>query len=74
MQYDYVRRTYGVDPRVGARVRHTVTGQFGKIARESLSAGHYVQVRFDGAKYALPCHPTELDYSPTEAAVGGDHG
>lgn len=64
--YDYVRRAYGVDPKVGARVRHTVTGEAGTIAREDQCAGHYVQVRFDGENFAASCHPTELDYSPKE--------
>jgi hypothetical protein len=39
-----------------------VTGKSGTIAREDRSAGHYVQVRFDGQSFALPCHPTELEY------------
>lgn len=66
--YDYVRRTYGVNPGVGQRVQHTVTKDFGHIAREDLSQGHRVMVRFDGKKFALPCHPTELDYEPKEVA------
>jgi hypothetical protein len=66
--YEYVRRAYGVDPTVGQRVRHTVTKRFGTIAREDKSQGQYVQVRFDGKKFALPCHPTELNYSPEEPA------
>jgi hypothetical protein len=68
--YGYVRRTYGVDPVIGARVRHTELkgpGAFGTIAKPGL-AGHYVYVRFDGKKHADPCHPTALDYSPQEAA------
>lgn len=60
--YDYVRRTYGVDPVVGQRARHTVTGKFGVIARMR-SPDHYVHVQFDGQRYAVPCHPTELDYT-----------
>ena len=63
MQYEYVRRAYGVEPIVGQRVTHTVTRKSGVIAREDKSQGHYVQVRFDGQKHTLPCHPTELDYS-----------
>lgn len=61
--YDYVRRTYDVDPQVGLWVTHTVTGRKGVITREDKSAGHYVQVKFEGYKKALPCHPTELQYS-----------
>lgn len=64
MPYDYVRRTYNVQPEIGARVRHTVINKFGVVCREDKSAGHYVQVRFDGQKHRSPCHPTELEYLP----------
>jgi len=63
MQYDYVRRTYGIDPRPGQLVKHTVTGKTGMISRENKSQGHYVMVRFNGQKHTVPCHPTELDYT-----------
>jgi len=74
MAYDYIKKTYSVDPRVGSRVQHTVTKKFGKIAREKQSAGNYVQVMFDGRGFSVPCHPTELNYAPVEHAtdpVGG---
>jgi hypothetical protein len=67
MAYDYVRRTYSVDPVIGQRVTHTVTNKSGIIAREDKSQGHYVQVRFDGQRHSLPCHPTELDYAAAGA-------
>lgn len=60
--YDYVRRTYGVDPQVGKRVLHTVIHKRGSIVRESKSQAHYVMVKFDGNNFASPCHPTELKY------------
>lgn len=59
--FDYVRRTYGVNPHDGQRVRHQVTGKFGTVKR-ARSALHYVHVQFDGQKHKTPCHPTELDY------------
>jgi hypothetical protein len=62
MSYDYVKRTYPVTPKVGERVTHKETGKSGTIAREDRSAGHYVQVRFDGIDHARPCHPTALEY------------
>lgn len=62
MSYDYIKRTYTFHPKVGMRVRHTVTGKEGVIGREDRSQGHYVQVRFDGRNFASPCHPMELDY------------
>jgi hypothetical protein len=70
MAYDYVKRTYGVNPVVGARVRHPeMKGprSFGTIARENPSQGHHVMVRFDGQNFASPSHPTALDYAPVEA-------
>jgi hypothetical protein len=60
--YDYVKRTYQVNPRVGGRVMHQVTKRSGTIAREKPSQGHYVMVKFDGRKFSSPRHPTELDY------------
>ncbi len=68
MAYDYIKRTYGVEPMVGKRVKHTVTHRFGKIVREKPSEGNYVRVIFDGLGFAMPCHPTELDYSPVEGS------
>ena len=62
MAYDYIKRAYQFQPVVGRRVRHTVTKREGKITREDKDHGHYVQVRFDGQKFALPCHPGELAY------------
>lgn len=62
MAYDYVKRTYAVNPVVGQRVTHTVTKKGGVIAYEDPSARHYVQVRFDGQRWKCACHPTELDY------------
>lgn len=62
MSYDYVRRTYGVDPKVGQRVRHTEIDRYGVITPENKGFGHYVRVRFDGRKYADNCHPTALEY------------
>lgn len=58
--YDYVRRTYGVDPIPGQRARFT-DGREGVIARRQ-SYDNYVYVTFDGGKHAVPCHPTDLTY------------
>jgi hypothetical protein len=64
--YDYVKRTYQVNPRVGGRVTHLVTKRSGTIVREKPGQGHYVMVKFDGRKFSSPCHPTELDYLPKQ--------
>lgn len=60
MSYEYVKQHYLVNPVVGQRVQHEVTRKFGKIARQNVSALHYVMVKFDGSKHSLPCHPLEL--------------
>jgi len=64
LPYAYVRRNYSVDPRIGERVRHTELRKdsLGTIAAEDPSCSHYVMVRFDGKRDALPCHPTALEY------------
>lgn len=62
MAYDYVKRIYGFTAEIGRRVRHTATNGEGVITRESKSAQHYVQVKFDGKKFSLPCHPDEIVY------------
>lgn len=76
MAYDYIKRTYGIEPKIGERVQHTVTKRFGKIMREKPSEANYVRVMFDGLGFGMPCHPEELDYSPAEAtgAVVGSAG
>lgn len=64
MAYDYIKQAYQVDAKVGQRVRHNETKRLGWIAREDRSAGHYIQVRFDGDGHALPCHPLAIDFPP----------
>lgn len=62
--YDYVRRTYQVNPIVGERVIFTEYKErpAGTIAREDKSCSHYVMVKFDNARWPSPCHPTSLEY------------
>jgi hypothetical protein len=61
MAYDYIRKAYGFDAKVGDLVQHTVTKKYGSIARERRgNAHHYVHVLFDGDSFSLPCHPGEL--------------
>jgi hypothetical protein len=62
--YDYIRRTYGVDPKVGQRI--TMSGKPGVIVRPQ-GDPQYLAVRFDGQKHASPVHPTwEVDYAPKD--------
>lgn len=60
--YDYIRGAYSFQPVVGKRVRHDETRKEGVITEEGPSQGHYVQVRFDGVEFSLPCHPGALEY------------
>lgn len=61
MAYEYVKQAYGVNPEIGARVRHNEIDKHGVIVRRK-SYDQYVYVKFDGEKFAKPCHPTALDY------------
>ena len=60
MAYDYIARHYGLHFHVGDRVKHTVTRHVGTVSREDKSQGHYVMVKFDSYRFAMPCHPEEL--------------
>jgi hypothetical protein len=64
MAYAYIERTYGLRFSPGDRVHHTVTKQNGTVKRENPSVGHYVMVAFDSKKFAVPCHPGELEKLP----------
>ena len=58
--YEYIRRTYGVDPQIGQRV--TVAGKSGTILRP-IGDPQYLRVRFDDRPFAVPVHPTwEITY------------
>jgi hypothetical protein len=69
--FDYVRRYYGVPAGRGVRVTD-YQGRTGTITR----ATHYVFVRLDGTRHAIPFHPTwRLTYH-TDAGdvVYGENG
>lgn len=53
MSADYVRRTYGVDYKVGDLV--AVDGRIGRIVS---FPDQYLGVRFDGEKHTSRAHPT----------------
>lgn len=64
MSYEYVKRYYGVHPKLGQRVFHTEIKEWGTVIRKRRGyAGHYVFVRFDGRKLSSPCHPLSLYFS-----------
>lgn len=62
--YEYVKKTYGVNPVLDQTVVHTENNQTGKIVRENRSLKKYVMVLFSGRRHPVPCHPTALDYRP----------
>ena len=57
MSMDYIRRTYGVPAKRGARVQFTdaVKAVQGTIVG---SRGHYIRVRWDETGYTHTMHPT----------------
>ena len=67
MAYGYIRRTYGVNPRIGQRIKHF--GKSGAIIRPQ-GDPHYLRVRFDGQRHASNVHPTDqVEYSPPKVAL-----
>lgn len=70
MTYDYIRRTYNVDPKVGQRI--TMDGKPGTIIKPRGDPQH-LNVRFDGTRHGVPVHPTwEVDYAPIQGEVTED--
>jgi hypothetical protein len=64
--FQWVRDNYGVPAKRGARVEYTggAKPQLGTI--KSVSGSH-IKIQLDGAKHALPFHPTwELRYLDAE--------
>lgn len=57
MSLDWVRKSYGVPAKKGGRVEYTGHGkpQLGTITG---ARGVHVMIRLDGAKHAMPYHPT----------------
>lgn len=62
--YGYVRRTYGVDPRIGAEVELVDegdwTGKRGQVVHPGKMTTAYVHVVFHGIRHPMPCHPRSI--------------
>lgn len=62
--YGYVRRTYGVDPRIGQRCRlkneGPSTGLEGEVVYPGKSTAH-VHVVIDGRDFAVNVHPMNIE-------------
>lgn len=63
--YGYVRRNYGVDPKVGGRVRLVnegpSTGLEGEIVYPGVSTAH-VHVLMDGRDHVVNVHPLNCEF------------
>jgi len=67
VEYAYIRRAYGVNPKVGQRI--TMNGKPGVIVKPR-GDPQYLFVRFDGQKHAVNVHPTwRVDYAPADTAT-----
>jgi hypothetical protein len=66
--YAYIKRYYGVDPKVGQTINHHITNKVGVIKRPT-GDPHYLRVDFDDGRGAVNVHPTECDYLATSPAV-----
>ncbi|MET4683722.1 hypothetical protein [Brevundimonas faecalis] len=66
--YDYVRRAYGVDPRIGAEVELVNegdwTGKRGRVVHPGKLTTSHVHVVFAGIKHALIFHPSSIRLIP----------
>lgn len=72
MSMAWVRKSYGVPAKRGARVRYTGEGrdkpEYGTIT--GTRSGHLL-IRLDGVKISFPFHPTwELEYLQPPATRG----
>ncbi len=69
--YGYVRRAYGVDPRIGAEVELVDegdwTGKRGQVVHPGKSTTAYVHVVFEGVRHAMPCHPRSIRITEASA-------
>lgn len=62
--YGYVRRAYGVDPKIGDTVELLNEGDWsgrrGQIVHPGSRSTAHVHVAFEGIDYALRCHPNNI--------------
>jgi hypothetical protein len=62
--YDYIRRAYGVDPKVGQRVRlvneGAASGEEGVVIYPGQSTAH-VRVVLDGRDFPVSVHPSSVE-------------
>lgn len=62
MSMAWIRKSYAVPARRGARVRYAGSGK-SELGTITSARGGQLWIRLDGAKHPLPFHPTwELEY------------
>lgn len=63
--YDYVRRAYGLNPRIGQRCRLKDEGEssglVGEIVHPGSTSTAHVHVVLDGRDYAVCVHPSSVE-------------
>lgn len=69
MSMTYIRNTYGVPAKRGARVEYTGGSGGPKLGAVRAADGAHLMILLDGSKHALPFHPTwELRYLEDDVA------
>jgi len=59
-EFAHINRTYGLKLQRNAAVCQVSTGRRGQVASTHPGHGHYIDIRWDGAKFAHgPFHPTD---------------
>lgn len=68
-EFAYINRHYGLALARNCAVVQPSTGRRGQVAGTHAGARHYIDIRWDGAKFAHgPFHPThDLQYPAQEA-------
>lgn len=59
--YEYVRRHYGLNIRIGQRVRLKKSGQQGVVTYPGSASSQYVYVGIDGYAAPVPVHPHYIE-------------
>ena len=71
MAYDYIKEVYGLEFRVGQRVRHIVNRKAGSVLRRPKGNSRYVRVAFDRCSIVGYCHPQEVIVLSEPATADG---
>ncbi len=73
--YDYIRKAYGIDPKVGQRL--TLRGdaanpdRLGTVLHPNRGTTNYVHLVMDGDRFGVVAHPSEVVLHPVAEAAHG---